>query len=294
MPWRLRKYSFAIRYSLFATYDLRSSLVKSSVLRVLVQSSGSKEEEFPIHSTLKNLKTQKTQLSYQHSNIYILHQMKTLQREEEESSLKRATTPTTIDQQVVKKRKLSIIPPCNYIFNENTKKVATHNITIDSLNDDTLYKVLEFVGMTSYMSFGRVNKMFHNIFLMHHVPTKTFLYGYAPIDLIIQQESQQCCFDVASLAYGVVLFNRDDILEWCFEQQDKYKLEFICIRATQEGRIDMLNKIFLKVDISTLHFLRSSSVGSCYEARGDSDTLCWLQSHGCVSNEDSFSWFLLE
>jgi len=117
--------------------------------------------------------------------------------------------------------------------------------TFESLNDDTLTTVLEFVGNKSYRSFGGLNKRCKEVYLNTSGMTKeTFLYGYAPLSVITDGYDDGTSVEAReALSKGVIFYNRRDVLSWALEEENEDVLNRICFVAAREGRIDILNNV---------------------------------------------------
>jgi len=138
--------------------------------------------------------------------------------------------------------------------------ISWHDVParFESLNDDTLTTVLEFVGKKSYRSFGGLNKHCKEIYLNTPGMTKeTFLYGYAPLSVFQDRydDGQDRYDDGTSveargaLSKGVVFFNRLDVLERSLREEKKRNLlREICYVAVEEERFDLLNKVWNNLD----------------------------------------------
>jgi len=118
----------------------------------------------------------------------------------------------------------------------------------ESLNDDTLTTVLEFVGKKSYRSFGGLNKHCKEVYLNTPGMTKeTFLFGYGPLS-VIQDRYERSDDDeggfIAYLCKGVLFYNRKDVLDWALQERNTYLLRKICFVAVEEERLDLLNKVW--------------------------------------------------
>jgi len=118
--------------------------------------------------------------------------------------------------------------------------------TFDSMNDDTLTTVLEFVGDKCYRSFGGTNKNCKDVYLSSGMTKETYLYGYAPLSVI--RERYDNSFSARdALSKGVVLYNRIGIFEWALREKDIFLLRGICYVSAEEGRVDLLNKVWNNV-----------------------------------------------
>jgi len=119
----------------------------------------------------------------------------------------------------------------------------------ESLNDDTLTTVLQFVGGKSYKSFG-VNKRCREVYLNTPGMTKeTFLFGYAPLsritDRVERSDDIENDLDLkVAVGAGVLFYNRKDVMYWALEERKKHVLKGICILAVDKGRFDLLEEIF--------------------------------------------------
>lgn len=138
----------------------------------------------------------------------------------------------------------------------------------DLLNDDTLFKVLDFVGHKSYVCMGLVNKRCNQIFKMHNLPKETSICGYAPLKEIIEdcdiyaegvcQEKIDYDYNpkyegnldevlrwTSKMAKGVVLYERNDVYAWARERfEETFSFAFaICYEAAKAGKLRILQEI---------------------------------------------------
>jgi len=171
--------------------------------------------------------------------------------------------------------------------------------TFESLNDDTLTTVLQFVGDKSYKSFGSLDKHCREIYLNAKGMTKqTFVYGYAPLSVIIDnanmrierktQEEREGCELLHPVGKGVVLYNRRDVLEWALQKRNKDVLIGICDVAAGEGRIDLLNEVLNNVDDTGDVELIFDDTCEYATIHGELEVLKWLNIKGLLrdtSNE---------
>jgi len=123
----------------------------------------------------------------------------------------------------------------------------------ESLNDDTLTTVLEFVGRKSYRSFGSVNKRCREVYLNKPGMTKeTFLFGYGPLSRIIdriERVGQHNYYTfLNSVGAGVVYHNRRDVMDWALEERKNGFLRAICRIAADEERFDLLEEVWSNVE----------------------------------------------
>jgi len=123
----------------------------------------------------------------------------------------------------------------------------------ESLIDDTLTTVLEFVGNKSYSTFGGINKHCREIYITSGMTKETYVYGYAPLSAIIDRiegvdEDNDDWEVFEGVGKGVVLYNRRDVLDWALKERNNDLLKEICEVAAEEGRKDILNKVWNKVE----------------------------------------------
>jgi len=164
----------------------------------------------------------------------------------------------------------------------------------ESLNDDTLTTVLEFVGGKSYKSFGGTNKRCREIYLTTKGMTKeTFMYGYGPLLVILDiiertNELQKAVGEgvfwdyefFESVGKGVVFYGRRDVMDWAVQEQNKYLLYGICRVAAGEGRFDLLEEVWnhIENDDEKEWVFRG---GECSAAiHGKQEVLKWLETKG--------------
>lgn len=162
--------------------------------------------------------------------------------------------------------------------------------TLDTLNDDTLYKVLEFVGKTSYAVFGLIGKRYNVIFDMHELPKHTDICTYAPLKILQTQRSNRIISRAAIIQYD---FNRKDVLDWAMKEQLTDLLCDICELSIRKQRIDILSEVFfndrLNNSVWTLGYLRDSGpYGLLLSAarNGQLECLKWLREHGKCEWDD--------
>jgi len=117
----------------------------------------------------------------------------------------------------------------------------------DTLDDDCLDNVLEFVGKKCYGVFGLINKRCHEMFCLKGLAKETFLFGYASLRFI-QHRRRDWFYDV-NVAKGVLQYNRRDIFNWILSDQtnDGYNnLKWTCAKAIEASRLDILREVFQK------------------------------------------------
>eukprot|EP00594_Rhizosolenia_setigera_P007124 CAMPEP_0178953076 /NCGR_PEP_ID=MMETSP0789-20121207/8212_1 /TAXON_ID=3005 /ORGANISM="Rhizosolenia setigera, Strain CCMP 1694" /LENGTH=336 /DNA_ID=CAMNT_0020634283 /DNA_START=180 /DNA_END=1190 /DNA_ORIENTATION=- len=153
----------------------------------------------------------------------------------------------------------------------------------DSLNDDTHGLILEFVGKKSYYAYGATNKRCNQIFLSKEWSKETFLYGYAPL-AVIQDKCTRHWMYRLSVGYGVLFYNRRDILEWAFLKQQEHPetLNRIFDTSLEVGRLDFCNELH---DRSMKDVLRvDDDIHSLVARDGKLDTLKWLDARSYLDN----------
>eukprot|EP00594_Rhizosolenia_setigera_P001773 CAMPEP_0178953146 /NCGR_PEP_ID=MMETSP0789-20121207/8253_1 /TAXON_ID=3005 /ORGANISM="Rhizosolenia setigera, Strain CCMP 1694" /LENGTH=296 /DNA_ID=CAMNT_0020634365 /DNA_START=30 /DNA_END=920 /DNA_ORIENTATION=- len=115
----------------------------------------------------------------------------------------------------------------------------------ESLNDDTLTTVLGFVGNKSYAVYAMINKHCKEIYLSSGMTKETFLYGYAPLSVIIDKiEGGEQIDPELRVGKGVVSYNRRDVFQWALGERNNDLLWGICVVAAEEGRTDILEEVF--------------------------------------------------
>jgi len=119
--------------------------------------------------------------------------------------------------------------------------------TFESLNDDTLGLILKFVGDKSYATYARINKRCKEVYLASGMAKETFVFGYAPLSVIIGRyvDDPSCSFEVSE---GVVVYNRLDVLDWALQEYDENLLKSICFVAAVDGRIGLLNEVWNDIE----------------------------------------------
>jgi len=166
--------------------------------------------------------------------------------------------------------------------------------TFESLNDDTLTTVLEFLGNKSYGSFGGTNKHCKEVYLASGKTKKTFLFEYAPLSVIkdryeraIEKDDDDYYDDDDDeeldqrVGKGVVLYNRSDVLVWAVQERKELVLRAICDLAAEEGRLDILNEVLINVNESGIFEYVDYHAAEC----GKLNVLKWLETKGFDVNE---------
>jgi len=152
----------------------------------------------------------------------------------------------------------------------------------ESLNDDTLTTVLEFLGGKSYRSFGGLTKHCKEVYLNTPGMTKeTFLFGYAPLSAIIDKiERARYGLMRETVGKGVVCFNRRDVFEWALQQQKNSVLENTCDVAGKEGRIDLLEEVWNNVNDENHKRFIFEDVEYNAAGGGKLNVIKWLETKG--------------
>jgi len=159
----------------------------------------------------------------------------------------------------------------------------------ESLNDDTLTTVLEFLGGKSYRSFGGLTKHCKEVYLNTPGMTKeTFLYGYGPLTVITDKIERAIEDDNLAFVFfnpdlkravckGVVFYNRRDVLAWALQERKKCVLGAICNVATGEGRIDILKEVWNNIDDEDAKKYVFRDVDTHAAENGKLDVLKWTE-----------------
>jgi len=152
--------------------------------------------------------------------------------------------------------------------------------TFNSLNNDVLHHILQYLGKRSYIPFAILNRQCHHVFLnINHLPKETFIFGYAPLTMILRQSLMHWLY----LGEGVVNYNRNDVLNWFLRHQNTDELCQICCVAAAAGRIDILRHIFNNSNQDTLEQIQEGNYLCTVAARyGRSKVLKWLENNGCM------------
>lgn len=162
----------------------------------------------------------------------------------------------------------------------------------ESLNDDTLGLILEFVGNKCYNSFGGLNKHCRETYITSGMAKETCLFWYGPLRSIrirchYWRDVCKRFFGIdtkklkEALGKGVIHHNRRDVLDWATRERDELALSGICNVAGEEGKIDLLNEIFnnIKDDEDYERFFRNNA-GSHAVRSGKLCVLKWLETQG--------------
>jgi len=150
--------------------------------------------------------------------------------------------------------------------------------TFESLNDDSKRLIVQFVGNKSYVTYAGINKHCKEIYLTTEGMTKeTFVYGYGTLSVIKDRYDNSFSVRVA-LGKGVVFYNRRDVLDWTLQRQNIYSLKGICNVAGEEGRLDLLEEVWDKLeDFDNKRKYIFYSVDDSAAFGGKLDVLKWLE-----------------
>jgi len=157
----------------------------------------------------------------------------------------------------------------------------------ESLNDDTLTTVLEFVGRRSYRSFGGVNKSCRKVYLSSGMAKETFLYGYGPLSAMkdkIERSGQFHSELELRVGKAVVLYNRRDVLAMVLERKKSVSIG-ICNVAGEEGRLDILEEVWNNMNNDDDKEDIFSNVDGHAARGGKLDVLKWLETKGLPINK---------
>lgn len=158
----------------------------------------------------------------------------------------------------------------------------------DSLNDDVKLHILKIFGIKSYSIFGSLNRKSNEIFDELNIPKESFI-GLLPVSIIDHLYAWRK-YSSTAIAKGVVMFNRRDLLDWSVEKQDIKVLKNICYEAAEEGKIEILEEILMKVDESNLESLKSDAdICACAAFKGQLKTLKFLQTKNVTWDYWTFS-----
>jgi len=207
-----------------------------------------------------------------------------------------------------------------------TVVMAVASSGFESLVDDTLDLVLQFVGKRSYRSYGGINKRCRMIFLSKNLPKETFFCGYAPLSMIKDEVSmvelkENDARYTYRLGKAVVEFNRYDILQWLLLEKNKraivksfdiaayyglntlkrlenlvgddafttmkiYEDWHVCERAAWYGKLDVLNWLKSKGWFDPNRIGTGMRVAA---RKGNILILEWLMENGCHLDKNAFS-----
>jgi len=206
-----------------------------------------------------------------------------------------------------------------------TVVMAVASSGFESLVDDTLDLVLQFVGKRSYRSYGGINKRCRMIFLSKNLPKETFFCGYAPLSMIKDEVSmvelkENDARYTYRLGKAVVEFNRYDILQWLLLEKNKraivksfdiaayyglntlkrlenlvgddafttmkiYEDWHVCERAAWYGKLDVLNWLKSKGWFDPNRIGTGMRVAA---RKGNILILEWLMENGCHLDKNVF------
>lgn len=168
----------------------------------------------------------------------------------------------------------------------------------DSLNDDTLCQVFQFVGKNSYRNFGLINKRCNQMYDVCDVLKRTSLYGYGNIPMIEEklhyllaakaQENHETEYRYlpaqSRLARSILFYNRYDIIDYLMGDPDftDFTSE-LGNEAALQGRKDVLVYLFENLDEEMLMPLKTDRYLCARASEGDHfELLKWLrEENGC-------------
>jgi len=162
--------------------------------------------------------------------------------------------------------------------------------TFESLSDDPLTTILEFVGNKSYRSFGGLNKQCREIYVnTSGMAKETFLFGYAPLSVIIKniEGVERTDWELyMRVGKGIVSYGRQDVLDWALEERNKYVLEGICKVAVVEERFDILEEVLNKVEDDRDKRYVFLGVDHLAADHGKLNVLKWFETKGLFNIEE--------
>jgi len=137
----------------------------------------------------------------------------------------------------------------------NTAAIITPSCPFDTMIDDVLVNVLDFVGKKSYAGgFGAINKRCNTIFKSQDLPKESCIYSCLPLSQLTQRAlAFENLLEYRSFSKGIILWGRNDFVLWCMEQNHpvyikKEMLHFMCFLAAQTGRVPLFKIIFEHLD----------------------------------------------
>lgn len=174
----------------------------------------------------------------------------------------------------------------------------TQSSPFDLLNDDTLSKILEFLGVKTYSTFGRISKKCNYIFT-NLKQTKESFIGFLPISTLKLHEKdgfqayEKSGIDsnntekiYAIISKAIVQFNREDLLNM---MNDNFFLsKQVCETSSKSGNLNIIQKAFNNLDDSGKNTLKSNSPLCTYASMsGNLNILKWLRSNNFQWNEST-------
>lgn len=159
------------------------------------------------------------------------------------------------------------------------------------LNDDVLHLILKYVGYDSYLAFGLINRRCRQIFELYNIPKKTRFYGYASLKMIVSKtEVERQCVLGVGMAYGIIHFNRRDVLNWTLSARyTKGLIKCICCEAAEAGRQDILEEVFTHSCKDRVKYLQGTRglLCRCAAGKGHFQLLRYLRKNKCSVNVNS-------
>jgi hypothetical protein len=160
-----------------------------------------------------------------------------------------------------------------------------------------LHKIVEFDG-NCYTKFGSINKRCRNTYDVKEYKLKkeTCLYGYGMVDMMLERYlhkrkgGELGIDELSTIAGAVIKYNRVDAIDWIIQLGDRKLFRLLCLYAACYGRIDILSKVFLKLNLTMLGQLLNNRA-LCYSASqyGELKTLKWLQKYGAEWSASTFA-----
>lgn len=135
---------------------------------------------------------------------------------------------------------------------EETAVVASCHF--DSLIDDNLLHIFDYVGKKSYGGFGYINKRCNNIFnTQKNTPKKSCFYNCLNLEQLKQRAlTLGISFMNIESARSIAQFGRFDFLDWWFEQHgdspSREVMAYLCSEIGRVGNVVFFRKVFDYLD----------------------------------------------
>lgn len=166
----------------------------------------------------------------------------------------------------------------------------------NSLDNNCLYKILEYTGQKSYFSFGTLNKACYQIFETHNIPKETCELGYRSFQIVQQKIEGAGSYTTEKLVESVLLYNRMDLLHWSLENLNEDIYYNVCVLSIHENRLDILREVFQYPSSREDRLLLLTSDSSLCDLAAQVGTLeCfkWLVSEGgCPYSEETCKFLM--
>lgn len=148
---------------------------------------------------------------------------------------------------------------------QTNKKSTNHlslGLTLDDLPDDTVGEVIRFVGK-EFLGVGIVNQRFNKIFNKVKLPKETCYGGHHTLETLTEEfegdfdykvdhwikldygEYPEIVRDIAS---GIVLYSREDLLDWVISKRSVFLYVAVCFKALKYRRVKFLKRLFEIID----------------------------------------------